>query len=444
MRNDMTQGTPWKTILAFALPVMGSNLLQVLYNFADAVIVGNFIGPTALGAVGLTGSPTWLLISCSVSLGTGTSIIIAQYYGAKDAHNIRVSVTAAYTISIFLSAVITPLCFLIAKPLIWDFLAAPPEMRTMSVIYFCICALGILPQMLYNVTSGILRAHGDSRGGLYFLFAASILNILFDIILIAYFGMGVGGAAAATVFAQACCAAFSIVYLIYFFPELRPKFAAKRSEREKMRTITRVSFPIFVQSAIFAVGFTIMQRFVNTFGTASIEGYTSMGRIENVAHVPSISFNAAVSAFTGQNIGAKKIARAQEGYRASLKMGNIIAVTIAIVVIIFAKPMLGMFNISGESMRRGWEHLILLMIFMPVSTTSNITSGFLQGAGDVKVPAVAGFANLAVRLGATYFMMATVVDFRSVYFSMPPAWIAGCLIVVLRYRSEKWKDMALI
>jgi Na+-driven multidrug efflux pump len=211
-----------------------------------------------------------------------------------------------------------------------------------------------------------------------------------------------------------------------------------------MRAITRMSLPIILQSAIYSVGFTIMQRLVNSFGVHSIEGYVSMGRIENLAHIPSNSFNTAISAFTGQNVGAGKPERAMAGYRASLRMGTGITLAAAVIVLLLSRHALGLFNISGESMRRGQEHLVLLMCFIIFSMIANVTSGFLQGAGDVRVPAVSGLANLTIRLVSAHLMAHTFIGFRSIYVSMPFATIAGCLIVVLRYQSGKWRHKALV
>lgn len=443
----MTYGREWTTILFFALPIMGSDLLQALYNLADGVIVGNFIGPAALGAIGITAPMMWLLLSFCASIGTGTSIVVAQLYGAGRQEDIRASVRAAYALSLMVGLSLMLLCFVLARPLVWNFLAAPAEMRETSVLYFRIYAAGLLFQMFYNVTYGILRAHGDSRGGLFFLMIAAVLNVLMDFLAIVVLGWGVAGAAIATIFSQACCAVASMLYLVCFFPELRVGFSIvsiKRVDPGKVLTIVKVASPIVAQAAILSIGFAVMQRFVNAFGRASIEGYTSMCKIEELAHIPSNGFYSAVSAFVGQNIGAGKIARAKRGYRAALKMGGVITLVIAIGVGLFSEQMLTMFNISGESLRRGWEHLILLMIFIPVMMTANITSGFLQGSGDVRIPAVASFANLSVRLVGTYLMADTFIDFRSVYASMPFAWITGCLIVLLRYRSGRWRGAKLV
>lgn len=443
MERDLTVGSEWRAILFFSLPIMGSTFLQVMYQLADSLIVGNYIGPTALGAVGLTNSPTWLLLTFCTGIGTGTSIVVAQYYGAGRRRDIRVVTAAAYALSVAVCALLLIPSLWLAKPLMWGVLAAPPEMREMSVLYFRVYAAGILFQMLYNVTYGILRAHGDSRSGLLFLLVAASLNVLLDLLFVVVYRWGVGGAAAATVLSQAGCALASMLYLARVLPHLRPRLSFGMRARAKMRMIAGISAPIIAQSAIFAVGFTAMQRLVNSFGPPSIEGYAAMQRVELLAHIPSQSFNAAISAFAGQNVGAGKPERARAGYRAAMRMGAAVTVALGIAVIAASRPLLEMFNISGESLLRGREHLILLMIFMILSMTSNITSGFLQGVGDVRVTALASLASLSVRLIASYALARTFIDFRSIYVSMPPAWACGCLVVVLRYRSGKWRRAAL-
>ena len=169
MKKDMTEGREWSSILLFSLPIMGANLLQVLYNLADSVIVGNLISATALGAVGLTSSMTWLLTAICTSIGAGVNIAVAQYFGAKKETDIPGSISVSYLIAVIASIFLTAACFLAARPVIFGFLQAPEEMRFDSMAYFLIYSGGIIFQLLYNVTYGILRAHGDSRGALIFL-----------------------------------------------------------------------------------------------------------------------------------------------------------------------------------------------------------------------------------------------------------------------------------
>lgn len=444
MKKDMTSGREWSTVLAFSLPIMGANLLQVLYNFADSVIVGNFINPTALGAVGLTSSMTWLLVAFCSALGSGTNIATAQYFGAKKETEIKETISAAYLMTLILSVVLTGVCFLLAKPVIVGFLQAPEEMRTDSQTYFLIYACGILFQLLYNVTYGILRAHGDSRGALIFLLISAVLNVVLDIIFIVVFHMGVAGAAIATVIAQAGSAIASIIYLHHLMPDRLPSLHYLYAWKKQASLLTSLSVPIILQTTVTSLGFILLQRLINSFGTPSIEGYSAMLKIEQLAHIPSQSFNVAISSFAGQNIGAGKTDRVRRGYRSTICMGILFSVIISAIVIFFDEELLQLFNISGESLRRGREHLDILMCFIWVNTIMNITCGFLQGAGDVKLPAASSFINLGIRLALSYLFAATAIGFRSYYVSMPPAWVIACLVVVFRYRSGKWKEYRIV
>ena len=220
MKKDMTEGREWSSILLFSLPIMGANLLQVLYNLADSVIVGNLISATALGAVGLTSSMTWLLTAICTSIGAGVNIAVAQYFGAKKETDIQESISVSYLIAVIASIFLTAAGLLAACPVIFGLLQAPEEMRFDSMAYFLIYSGGIIFQLLYNVTYGILRAHGDSRGALIFLMISAVLNIVLDCVFISIFHMGVSGAAAATVIAQAGSAIASFLYLRHIFPDL--------------------------------------------------------------------------------------------------------------------------------------------------------------------------------------------------------------------------------
>ena len=364
MKKDMTEGREWSSILLFSLPIMGANLLQVLYNLADSVIVGNLISATALGAVGLTSSMIWLLTAICTSIGAGVNIAVAQYFGAKKETDIQESISVSYLIAVVVSIFLTAACFLAARPVIFGFLQAPEEMRFDSMAYFLIYSGGIIFQLLYNVTYGILRAHGDSRGALIFLMISAALNIVLDCVFISIFHMGVSGAAAATVIAQAGSAIASFLYLRHIFPDLLPKRRYLYAWKGQGALLMRLSIPIMLQTGVNSIGFLILQRLINSFGAPSIEGYAAMLKVEQLAHIPSQSFNVAISSFAGQNIGAEKLDRARRGYRTTILMGVLISISISIVVLLFDRPLLQIFNITGESLRRAKEHLDILMFFI--------------------------------------------------------------------------------
>lgn len=439
MKKDMTVGAEGKSILLFSLPIMGANFLQVLYGFVDSVVVGNFVSSSALGAIGLTTSMTALLVYFCSGLGSGICIAVSQFFGAKRETEIKEVISTGFVLAVFLSLLLTLLCFLVARPVISGFLQTPDEMLEGSLTYFRIYGCGLIFQMIYNAAYAVLRAHGDSRGALIFLFISSIINIVLDLLFVVVFRWGVAGAAVATVISQAGSALASVLYLAKLFPDLLPRAKYLYAWKARSWLIARLSVPIIFQSMINTLGFIVLQRLVNSFGEYSIEGYTAMQRIENIAHIPSNSLNAAISSFTGQNIGAQQLERAKKGYRSTVWMGLCFSIVLGALVLLFDEQLLQMFNITGESLRRGREHLDLLMLFIWAATIRNITCGFLQGAGDVKIPVLSGFVNLGTRLLLSYALAGTVVDFRCFYVSMPPAWLLATLIVVLRYRSGKWK-----
>lgn len=439
MENNMTQGKEWKAILLFSLPVAGSYLLQILYNISDSIIVGNFVGPDALGAVGLTSAMTWLLVNFCVGLGNGTNIVISQYFGAGRKKSIEKAIGGAYAVAAATALVLTIICFLAAGPVIEGFLQTPPEMSGESRSYYCIYSTGLIFQFIYNVTYGILRAHGDSKGGLIFLFLSSVMNVFLDLLLVAVIPLGVAGAAVATVASQAVSAGASLLYLRKYFPHLWPRLDFFKNCRKEAAQVVRLSVPLIIQSSITAGGFVVLQRLVNSFGPASIQGYAAMQKVEQIAYIPANAFNMAMGSFVGQNIGARMLDRVERGFNATMKMGGVSTIVLAAVVIAFATPVLQMFNISGDALLRGREHLYILMVCSIFNCISSVSSGLLQGAGDVKPPAVAGFVNLLVRVGSAYLMAGTFVDFRCIYVSIPFSWGAMCAINYFRYRSGKWK-----
>ena len=273
---------------------------------------------------------------------------------------------------------------------------------------------------------------------------SAALNIVLDCVFISVFHMGVSGAAAATVIAQAGSAIASFLYLRHIFPDLLPKRHYLYAWKGQGALLMRLSIPIMLQTGVNSIGFLILQRLINSFGAPSIEGYAAMLKVEQLAHIPSQSFNVAISSFAGQNIGAEKLDRARRGYRTTILMGVLISISISIVVLLFDRPLLQIFNITGESLRRAKEHLDILMFFIWTSTITNITCGFLQGAGDVKIPAASGFINLGIRLALSFLLALTPVGFRCYYVSMPPAWLIACFVVVMRYRSGKWREFRIV
>lgn len=444
MHKDLTKGSEGAVIFSFAVPMMGSMLLQTLYTLADSLIVGNAIGSSAIGAIGITGAIVWLVNVICQGLGSGASIAAAQYVGAKRGDDVKKLYTTGLIAGGVIALIVTVLCILLSRPVIVTFLQTPESILSDSLGYFRVISLGLIFQMLYNIFYGMLRAHGNSAGAIWFLLTAAVLNVGLDLLFVITFGWGVAGAAWATVISQAGCAGAAWLYLNNKLPQLRLTAIPFRWDPGQHGRLMELSVPIVLQNSVSAIGFIILQRLVNSFGTASIEGYAAMQKVESLIHIPGGAFSTALAGFVGQNIGAGKLDRVKRGYRVTIGLSMSICAVLAVVGFFVARPVIGLFNLEGEALNRGVEHLHIICLFILMTNLNNVTAGVLQGAGDVRTPAVSSFVNLAIRLASAYIMASTAIGFRSIYYSLPLAWTVACVIVVVRYRSGRWVSKGII
>ena len=443
MTKDMTNGSPMKLILGFSIPLLFGYLFQQFYNLVDTLIVGRFLGVDALAAVGSTGSLNFLIIGFCMGVCNGFAIPLAHKFGAGDYRGLRAFMVNAICLSAIFAVVMTAVTVVFCRPIL-ELMRTPDNIIDGAYLYIVIIFAGIPATYLYNLISAIIRSMGDSKTPVVFLVISSVMNIALDLVFIINLHLGVAGASLATVISQAASAAASILYMRKLFPEVFPKPRFLYAWKEKSRLLLRLSVPITFQQMVTALGFTVLQRLVNTFGAASIEGYAAMQKIEQIAHIPSNSFHTAIASFTGQNIGAGQTERVQKGYRVTVGFGVGISAALCVLVLIFDERLLAMFSIAGEAMKRGCEHLDLLMLFIWANTITNITCGFLQGAGDVRIPAASGFVNLGIRLALSYLFAAMGLGYICYFISMPPAWCLTSFFVYLRYRSGKWKKYRIV
>ena len=346
--------------------------------------------------------------------------------------------------SALLGLLLSGVCILCAPGMVVHLLQTPAEMKSDAIAYLAIYSAGFFFQMLYQVFYGITRAFGDSKASLLFLLVAALLNLILDLLFVVSLGMGVAGAAIASVIAQVGSAVAAFLYLMLRYPFLRPQRRDMRPDLRQLALILRVSIPVTLQMVVQSAGFLLLQRFVNSFGPASIEGFATMGKTEELMHIPILCVSTALASFVGQNMGAHQVDRAERGIRAALIRMILLSILLGALMILFDRYILGLYNISGESLLRGREHLDVMCLLFPVFTVHHMLNGALQGAGDVRIPVISSFADLGLRLLFTALLAATPVGFRSIYLSTPPAWIAACLITVLRFRKGVWKEKQII
>lgn len=444
MAKNLTEGPEWRQLLLFALPMMGAQLLQVTYSIVDAIVVGNFIGPNALGAVSVPGPVIWIASSIAAGMGSGTNIIVAQYFGAMRRRDICSAAMTSSLFSLVLGGLLSVTGILIASTVVHNFLQTPPEMEADAITYLTIYSIGFFFQILYQIFYGITRALGDSIASLLFLLVAAVLNLVLDLVFVIYLKMNVAGAAIASVISQIGSAAAALFYLLFRYSFLYSRKDGGRPEWAQLSLILRVSIPVTLQMTVQSAGFLLLQRMVNSFGPASIEGFATMGKTEELMHIPIICISTALASFVGQNMGAGHVDRIERGVRAALINTVILSAVLGGLMLIFDRHILGLYNITGESLLRGREHLDVMCLLLPVFTVHHIFNGALQGAGDVRIPVISSFADLILRLIFTALLALTPVSFRSIYLSTPPAWITACLITAIRFRQGTWKQKRIV
>ena len=444
MARDMTTGREGKHILAFALPIMGGLVLQQLYNTVDSVVVGQKLGDIALGAVGTCSALTMFAVSFAVGLTNGSSVIFAQLFGAKQMDKFRRNLSTAFVLLAALGLLISILGFCFARPLL-KALAAPDAILDMASGYFRIYCLGLVFQFVYNVAAGALRSVGDSKATLYFLCISSVVNIVLDLVFVIVVHWGVEGTAIATVIAQGVSALVSLFYMhrkYEFFRYARGEFAFDPS---CCGQILKLGVPTMVQMCIVSGGNVLIQRVVNDLGTVALAANTAAARIENYMFIPVQSMNNGLATFTGQNVGAGKYDRVLGGRRQARYIIVPTALLISLLLWVFAKPLIGLFGVTGEALTLGIQHLRFIAPFFVIFALYMSTAGVLTGSGDVLAAACVTLSVLGVRVAATYiFNYGFHLGFPSLYYANPIGWTFGFVVVWLRFRTGIWETKAVV
>ncbi|MBQ9268904.1 MAG: MATE family efflux transporter [Oscillospiraceae bacterium] len=353
----MTEGAPWKLILRFVLPVLAGALLQQLYNTVDAIVVGNFSGEAALSAVGTTGSLTFMFLAVAMGLSAGNGVIVAQFYGAGDQKQVRNNAAAGILFLMLLGVGASLLGILVARPAFVYLVNVQESYLELTLIYFRIYAIGLVFQFGYNIFASVLRAVGDSAATLYFLLITSVLNIVLDLIFVAWFHWGVAGAAAATVISQVVSFLAAYLYMTRKYPVFRFTFRDYRWDGKMIATTVRVGFPITLQMVVASMGMTLIQRAVNGFGQAMTASFTVGQRIEMYLNLPCSSFQTALATYTGQNIGARKLERVRIGVRQTMLITLLMAAMISGVVWVLADQIIILFGLSDQAAEYCLQHL---------------------------------------------------------------------------------------
>ncbi len=437
--TDMTVGSPYKLILAFSIPLLIGNIFQQLYNMVDSIVVGNFVGEKALAAVG-TGFPViFMLSSLFMGIGMGATVMISQFYGAKDYENIQNTVSTIYTALLIGSVPLAVIGVLISRPLLLLMQVPDDGTLEMATSYMIIIFIGIIGSLGFNINAGILQGLGDSRSSLYFLMIATVINIVLDLFFTIVIHMGCAGVALATIIAQIVSWVLGIIYINkhYSFFRIRPFsfFFHKAIFIKAMK----LGIPSGLQQALFSVGIMVMQTLVNSYGSNFMAGFNGANKLDTFAFMPIQSFSTAMTTYVGQNVGAGKLDRVKQGTHSGLLMSVGFSIIIAIIVLPFSAVLMRMFNQNPEVINAGVCYLRAVMPFYAIFAMMFIFNSVLRGAGEMIVPLISSLLSLWLARVPTAYLIAHFWGKDYIYFSYAVGWVIGLAVSYFAYRSGKWK-----
>ena len=452
MNKNMIVGNPAKSLIFFAIPLVVGQLFQQIYSLADTLIVGRTLGEGPLAAVGSSVAMCWVYVSIALGLGMGCSVIISQLYGAGHLAKMRTAINTSIVSMLALSIIFLVIGLLTCNG-VMVLMNTPGQLIPDAKTYYLIYIIGFPGLFLYNIANSVFNALGKSKISLYFLAGSSLLNIGLDLWFILGFGWGVAGAAIATILSQYIAAILSFIVLVRYIKkeccdaETEKKGSIQLFDARMLKGIARVAIPTMVTQTILSVGIVVMQSLVNTFGSSVMAGYTAASKIDGLAIVPMVQIGNAVSTFAAQNMGAGQIDRISKGYHAALGMTTVVSLTVAIVMFIWCRPIVGIFMDSAASAQAigyGADYVKIVCFFYIVMGFMNNTCGVLRGSGDVAPTMVALLGNFGTRVAFAYIMTGIYHDPVYIWWSNVIGWFVCLIISYIRYRTGKWKTKSLV
>lgn len=441
--KDLSIGKEGPLIFNFAMPMLLGNVFQQFYNVVDSAIVGNYIGKEALAAVGASFPIIFTLISLIIGIATGSTIVIAQYFGAKDMKKVLKAIDTLYIFLFFASIVVSLLGIVFAEQ-IFRLIKLPEEVIPGAVTYLRIYLAGLVMFFGFNGTSAILRGLGDSKTPLYFLIIATIANIILDFAFVVWFKWGIAGVAIATLISHAGAFFTAIIYLNRTHEVINLSWRRLVFDKVIFKQSSRIGFPIGFQQVFVALSMMVMYWLVNPFGTDTTAAYSVVFRIDAFAAMPAMMFAAAFSTFVGQNLGANKPERIKKGLISTFYMTSAIALFVGAMAFSFSRPLMQLFTADENVIAIGVQYLQIVSFFY-ISFTSMFTIGaVMRGAGDTLVPMfITFFALWVVRVPLCYYL-SQKMGVVGIWWGIPIAWIIGMTLSYFYYLTGRWKSKALI
>lgn len=441
--QDLTTGNEGKLILRFAAPMLLGNVFQQLFSVVDSIVVGNFVGKEALAAVGASFPVIFVMVSMIIGLVMGTTVVISQYYGAKNIIKVKRAIDTMYIYSTIIGIITTIAGILIAEPLL-RLLGLPEDIMPQAVLYLRIYLSGIIIFFGFNGTSAVLRGLGDSKTPLYFLIIATIANIILDLLFVAVFKWGIAGAAYATLIANGLAFGLAIYWLNKTHKLIRIAIKGLHFDREVFQQSIKIGLPTGLQQTLVAMGALALMGIVNKFGTNVIAGYSVASRLDSLALIPAMSFSQALSTFVGQNIGANKPERIRAGLLATLKMSGIVTIVTTIVIVLSSHLLMSLFTEDAEVIRLGDQYLTIVSSFYIMFTLMFIYNGVTRGAGDTMIPMFITLLSLwIIRIPMAWFLSGKI-GAAGIWWAIPAGWLIGLTLSYFYYKTGRWKSKTIV
>ena len=435
---DMTEGTIWKQLVLFALPLLAGNVFQQLYNTVDSIVVGNFVGADALGAVTSVAPAINTLVGLFMGMSSGASVVISQFFGARNNAQLRKSVHTSIVTTTLLAFVFMLVGYYMTPPML-HFMKTPDSITPLATTYLRIYFLGILGLMIYNMGSAILRAVGDSRRPLYFLILTSIMNVVLDLLFVIVFHLGVAGVAYATIISQFVSAILIMIVLFRSQECYSLRWNEMKIDQSMLGRIVYIGLPAGLQMAITSFSNVFVQSYINNFGAASTSGWGAYGRIDSFVILPMQSLALAATTFVGQNAGAGRIERIRTGIRTTLTLAIACTLAVCIPEFIIAPHVISLFSRDPQVMYYGALFIRLNCLFDVLCCMNQVHAGALRGMGDAKVPMFIMLGSFVVFRQIYLFIMSHLTG--SIYpiaLGYPAGWLVCSILMFLYFHYSHW------
>jgi putative MATE family efflux protein len=440
----MTEGNEARLIVAFSIPLLLGNVFQQLYATVDAMVVGVGVSKEALAAIGVSFPLILLTISLIVGVTMGGSVVLSQYFGARDHVHLRRSMHTIYAFLLVASGLTSVIGIIMAEPIL-VLIGTPAAYLDQARVFLQITFSGMVFVFGYNAISSVLRSLGDSRNPLYFLVFASLLNIGLVLLFVLGFGWGVAGSAWATFFAQASAFALSLGFVQRSKEELlHISLAELKVDAEELRRVLRIGLPTAVQMGLVSLSFVALSAIVNPFGTEVMAGYAAASRLDSFAILPAMTLSIAMSIFVGQNMGAGKPERVRRALRATLLLAFGVSLLISVAFLLFPRSLIGLFASDPAVVSHGSRYLVVVAAFYPLFAAMFVLSGLLRGAGAATYAMVSAVVAVwAARIPAS-FILSRIYGADGIWYGIPIGWLFGLGMVAIRYFDGSWMKYRVI